>query len=99
MGRFSSQPAPRNIVIKHNRIHGSTELPWTTEPRDLPWPGRNPGDGASDLRQRRPRIQLYPGPRRTQITGNVINGDGDGIIVAGLGDSAPMQTRIEGNIV
>ncbi len=101
VGRFYSQPAPRNVVIKHNRIHGCGELPSTNQDHGI-YLSAGVGTRVTDnlIYDNADRgIQLYPAPRRTQITGNVINGNGDGIIVSGLGDSAPMKTRIEGNIV
>lgn len=44
-------------------------------------------------------IQLYPDAQHTTITGNVIDGNGEGIIISGLGDETPNNNVIEGNII
>jgi parallel beta helix pectate lyase-like protein len=44
-------------------------------------------------------IQLYPDAQRTVITGNVIDGNGQGIIISGLGDTPASGTRIRNNVI
>jgi hypothetical protein len=44
-------------------------------------------------------IQLYPDAQRTTIRGNVIDGNGEGIIISGDGGKASHDSLIEGNII
>ena len=44
-------------------------------------------------------IQLYPDAQGTTITGNVIDGNGEGVIISGLDDETPNNNVIEGNII
>ena len=44
-------------------------------------------------------IQLYPDAQGTLITGNVIDGNGSGIILSGYGPDASSDTVIENNVI
>ncbi len=44
-------------------------------------------------------IQLYPDAQNTVISGNVIDGNGQGIIISGLGDHPASGTRIHHNVI
>ena len=44
-------------------------------------------------------IQLYPDAQRTVITGNVIYGNGEGIIFSGDDGVASSGTRVTGNVI
>jgi nitrous oxidase accessory protein NosD len=44
-------------------------------------------------------VQLYPYALSTTIAGNVIDGNGEGIAISGLGDRASSGTRVRGNLI
>ena len=44
-------------------------------------------------------IQLYPDADRTTITGNVIDGNGEGIIFSGTGEWASSDNVVRGNVI
>jgi parallel beta-helix repeat protein len=44
-------------------------------------------------------IQLYPNAQRTEIAGNVIDGNGQGIIISGAGGTATSGTRVHHNVI
>ena len=44
-------------------------------------------------------IQLYPDAQRTEISGNVIDGNGEGIIFSGVGGSASSDNVVENNVI
>lgn len=44
-------------------------------------------------------IQLYPDAQHTQISGNVIDGNGVGVIFSGAGDSASSDNVVENNVI
>jgi parallel beta-helix repeat protein len=44
-------------------------------------------------------IQLYPDAQRTVVRGNIIDGNGEGIIFSGADGAAASDTIVEGNIV
>ncbi|WCB96000.1 hypothetical protein DSM104299_04754 [Baekduia alba] len=44
-------------------------------------------------------IQLYPDAQRTTIRGNVIDGNGEGVIFSGDGRTASSDTLVEGNAI
>jgi parallel beta-helix repeat protein len=44
-------------------------------------------------------IQLYPNAQRTEIAGNVIDGNGQGIIISGAGGTSTNGTRVHHNVI
>jgi parallel beta-helix repeat protein len=44
-------------------------------------------------------IQLYPNAQDTTIVGNVIDGNGQGVIFGGLDEDSSDDTRVEGNVI
>jgi parallel beta-helix repeat protein len=44
-------------------------------------------------------VQLYPDAQRTIIRGNIIDGNGEGVIFSGAGSTAASGTVVEGNIL
>ena len=88
-------------LIENNRIHDCGRLPATnhdhgvyvaragfTTIRDN-WIYENADRG----------IQLYPNAQDTTITGNVIDGNGQGVIFGGLDEDSSDDTRVEGNVI
>jgi hypothetical protein len=98
---YFSGPPPQGVVIERNRIHDCGVLPSTNkehgiyvaEARDTVirdnWIYDNAGRG----------IQLYPDAQRSTITGNVIDGNGEGINFAGSGDLASDDNIVQGNVI
>ena len=98
---YFSSPPPQGVVIERNRIHDCGALPSTNkhhgiyvgEARDTVirdnWIYDNADRG----------IQLYPDAQRSTITGNVIDGNGEGINFAGSGDLASDDNIVQGNII
>ena len=88
-------------LIENNRIHDCGRLPATnhdhgvyvaragfTTIRDN-WIYENADRG----------IQLYPNAQFTWITGNVIDGNGQGIAFGGRGSDSSDDTQVEGNVI
>ena len=44
-------------------------------------------------------VQLYPDAQRTKVLGNVIDGNGEGIIFGGENGFAPNENLVEGNVI
>jgi parallel beta-helix repeat protein len=101
VSRYYSDPAPRGVVIERNRIHDCGELPSTnkdhgiylSEARDTivrdNWIYDNADRG----------IQLYHDADGSKVTGNVIEGNGDGIVVNGSDSAVSEDNVIEGNVI
>jgi len=101
VSRFYSHAAPRNVVIRHNRIHDCGELPSTNLDHGIYLSGAV-GAVIKDnlIYDNADRgIQLYPAPRGTVISGNVIDGNGSGMVISGLGGTTSDQNLIHGNII
>jgi nitrous oxidase accessory protein NosD len=97
---YSGRP-PRGVVIKRNRIHDCGRLPATNHEHGIylveargtvirdNWIYDNADRG----------VQLYPDADGSRITGNVIDGNGQGIVFSGTGSSVSSNTVVRGNIV
>jgi parallel beta-helix repeat protein len=88
-------------VIEFNRIHDCGRLPATNHDHGI---YLNSSTGAVirgnwiyDNADR--GIQLYPDAQNTRITGNVIDGNGQGIIFSGEGGLASSGNLVEGNVI
>jgi parallel beta-helix repeat protein len=88
-------------VIEFNRIHDCGRLPATNHDHGI---YVNSSTGAVirgnwiyDNADR--GIQLYPDAQNTTITGNVIDGNGQGIIFSGEGGVASSGNLVEGNVI
>jgi hypothetical protein len=101
IARYYSDPAPRRVVIRRNRIHDCGELPSTN---------KNHGIYVSEAKRTMIRdnwiydnadrgIQLYHDADRSRVIGNVIYHNGDGIVINGEGSSISERNRIRGNII
>lgn len=92
---------PSGVVIESNRIHDCGELPATNHHHGIyvadavgtvirdNWIHDNADRG----------IQLYPNGDRTLVTGNVIDGNGEGIIISGDDEEASEDNLVEGNAI
>jgi parallel beta-helix repeat protein len=101
IARYYSDPAPRGVVIKRNRIHDCGQLPSTN---------KDHGIYVSEARRTLIRdnwiydnadrgIQLYHDADGSRVIGNVIYHNGDGMVINGEGSSASERNRIRGNII
>jgi hypothetical protein len=90
-----------DVVIRSNRIHNCGRLPAT-----------NHDHGVYVAKARRTRltgnwiyanadrgIQLYPDAQQTYIAGNVIDGNGEGVIFGGDLTTASSENLLEGNVI
>jgi parallel beta-helix repeat protein len=88
-------------VIDSNRIHDCGVLPaanhdhgiYIEEATDTEIVGNLIYDNADR------GVQLYPNAQRTHIAGNVIDGNGEGIIFSGAGSDTSNDTVVEDNII
>src|SRR6476619_1766974 len=98
---YYSNPPPQGVVIEHNRIHDCGALPSTnkdhgiyvTNARDTVirdnWIYNNVDRG----------VQLYPDAQHTRDTGNVIDGNGEGVVFSGEGSVTSNHNLVEGNVI
>ena len=88
-------------TIVRNRIHGCGKLPAANHDHGIyvenATDTRIAGNTISDNADR--GINLYPNARRTSITGNVITGNGQGILFSGDFGLATTDTLVEGNVI
>jgi protocatechuate 3,4-dioxygenase beta subunit len=101
INRFYSEAAPRDVVVEDNRIHDCGRLPATNHDHGVydeasidavirdNWIYDNADRG----------VQLYPDAQRTTVTGNVIDGNGEGIVFSGAGTSVSDHNLVQGNII
>ena len=101
VARYYSDPAPRGVVIERNRIHDCGELPSTNKDHGIYLSeARNTIVRDNWIYDNADRgIQLYHDADGSRITGNVIEGNGDGIVVNGEGSSVSEDNVIEGNVI
>jgi nitrous oxidase accessory protein NosD len=91
----------RNVTIQRNRIHECGRLPATNLDQGVyvavargtrivgNWIYENADQG----------VQLYPDARGTYVAGNVIDGNGEGIIFGGLPRVAARDNLVQGNVI
>jgi Right handed beta helix region len=101
VSRFYHRRAPRKVVIKDNRIHDCGRLPATNHHHGIyvehakhtvisrNWIYDNADRG----------IQLYPSAQGTRIVGNVIDGNGEGIVFSGYGRHPSSDNVVERNLI
>jgi parallel beta-helix repeat protein len=93
--------APRRIRIEGNRIHHCGELPATNMDHgiyvesavDTAIVGNEIVDNADR------GVQLYPWARRTTVAGNIIDGNGVGVIFGGLNGTAASDNVVRYNVI
>jgi hypothetical protein len=91
----------REVTIEHNRVHDCGRLPATNLEQGVyvalargtrivgNWIYENADQG----------VQLYPDARGTYVAGNVIDGNGEGIIFGGAESVAARDNLVEGNVI
>jgi len=101
LAHYYDEPAPTGVVIENNNIHDCGQLPamnhehgiYVAAARDLTirdnliWNNADRG------------IQLYTDVSGSHIYGNVINGNGTGIIFGGNEEAAASDNVVENNII
>ena len=91
----------RDVTIRDNRIHDCGRLPPTNHDhgvyvsvtRDTQVSDNWIYDNA-DL-----GVHIYPDARGTYVAGNVIDSNGEGVLFGGLGNLAPRDNLVEGNVI
>ncbi len=98
---FYSRPPPRGVVIERNRIHDCGRLPATNKDHGIyVVDARNTVIRDNWIYDNADRgIQLYPDAQRTRIVGNVIDGNGEGIIFGGTGGVTSNHNLVKGNVI
>jgi parallel beta-helix repeat protein len=90
-----------NTTIEFNRIHNCGRLPVTNHDHGIYVASATNtlirGNWIYDNADR--GIELYPDAQNTTITGNVIDGNGSGIIFSGEFGVASNGSRVEGNVI
>jgi len=91
----------RDVTIQRNRIHECGQLPATNLQHGVyvglarntrvvgNWIYENADLG----------VHLYPDARRTYVAGNVIDGNGEGVIFGGTRRVAPTDNLVQGNVI
>ncbi len=91
----------RGTLIADSRIHACGETPSTNQEHGIYLSAADDtvirGNWIYDNTDR--GIQLYPDAQRTVITGNVIYGNGEGIIFSGDESVASSGNRVTGNVI
>ena len=98
---YPGESAPRGVLIENNEIHHCGRLPATNldhgiylaKARETVIRGNLIYDNADR------GIQLYPDADGTLVTGNVIDGNGEGVIFSGGSSSSSDRNLVEGNVI
>ena len=99
---YHSAPPPRGVRIVGNKIHDCGELPSTNHHHGIYVAGAGrtliKGNWIYDNASR--GIQLYPAAQRTQVRGNVVDSNGQGINVgSGESNTCSNRNRIVRNVL
>ena len=91
----------RNTLIARNRIHDCGKLPANNHEHGIYVSNADDtkilGNAIYDNADR--GVQLYPDAQRTVIQGNVIDGNGVGVIFSGVGGVASSDNDVEFNVI
>ncbi len=92
---------PHGTVLSRNRIHGCGRLPSTNEHHGIYVADADDTLIADNVIYANADrgVQLYPNATGTTITGNIIYGNGEGIIFSGQGGLTSSRTTVVGNVV
>jgi parallel beta-helix repeat protein len=97
----SAYGTARRVIIRRNRIHNCGLLPATnhhhgiylSESEDVQILDNVIYDNADR------GIQLYPNADRTIVRGNILDGNGQGVIFSGVGGSVSEDNVVENNVI
>ena len=101
LDRYYDNPVPTNVVIEGNRIHDCGALPANNFDHGI-YVGKAEGTVIRDnwiYDNANRGIQLYSQAQHTQITGNVIDGNGQGVIFGGEQSNPSSNNVVEGNVI
>jgi parallel beta-helix repeat protein len=89
------------VVIRGNRIHHCGRLPATNHDHGiyLAHSSRAVISGNEIFDNADRGVQLYPNAQRARIVGNVIDGNGQGVIFSGANDRASSNNLVAGNVI
>ena len=101
LSTYYDAPAPRDVVIEGNRIHDCGRLPATNHDHGIyVASSRNLVIRDNLIYGNADRgIQLFPDAQDTLIEGNVIDGNGQGIIFSGYDGVSANDTTVVHNII
>jgi parallel beta helix pectate lyase-like protein len=98
---YYSNPPPHGVVIERNRIHDCGTLPPTNHEHGI-YVAHGVGTVIRDnwIYDNADRgIQLYPDAQRTKVVANVIDSNGQGIVLSGAGSEVSSNNLIAHNII
>lgn len=92
---------PTGTVLSRNRIHACGRLPSHNQDHGIYVSGADRTSIVDNvIYDNADRgIQLYPHARRTVITGNILDANGEGIIFSGAGRTTSSSNTIVGNVI
>ena len=101
LGSADSYGRARNTLIEGNKIHDCGHMPATNQDHGI---YVNTSDNAvirdNFIYDNADRgIQLYPDAQNTLVTGNVIDGNGQGVIFGGSEISASSNNTVQNNVI
>ena len=101
LSTYYSAPAPADVIIEGNNIHDCGTLPAQNHEHGIYiGAARNAIIRNNRIWSNADRgIQLFTDAQGTQIYGNVISGNGQGVLIAGYNGVAPNNTTVEHNII
>jgi parallel beta-helix repeat protein len=101
VARYYNDPAPANVVVEGNEIHDCGVIPAQNHEHGIYIAAsRNMIIRDNQIYSNADRgIQLFPDAQGTQIYGNVIDGNGQGIIFSGYGGISSNNTVVEHNLI
>ena len=90
-----------NTVIDHNRIHNCGVLPSTNRHMGISvWSATGTTITNNVIFDNADRgIQLYPDAQQSSVSDNTIDGNGEGILIAGLDGQASNDNVVERNVI
>jgi hypothetical protein len=98
---YPGEPAPRGVLIENNEIHHCGRLPATNHDHGIyVAKARETVIRGNLIYANADRgIQFYPDADDSLVTGNVIDGNGQGVIFGGGGSSSSDRNVVEGNVI
>ena len=98
---YPGESAPRGVLIENNEIHHCGRLPATNHDHGIYIANARETVIRGNLIYANADrgIQFYPNADDSLVTGNVIDGNGQGVIFGGGGSSSSDRNVVEGNVI